>query len=287
MATIGPVGARMLGDKGIWRKMIELSSTLRKTNPKDWKLQKEIIESTPGMYPIPRGRDIDPSLPHVKFGYEMPEGSLTPDVWESELFQGTRPSDFWTASIGEVVDHPRLFQAYPKLKEFDFLYVPDMGLDNASFHAKDKIIKFGPHSSEKSLNRNLNHELGHYAQSVEGWPEGTNTVESLRQLSRVPQLFPPDYLPKELKRQFSLAKSLRYKGLPGQDAAYMMYRREAGEQLAEALARSAEEGGGKVTKHFTVDPKIMYDRRVLDTELDNFWRQHLQKEMEATMPPLP
>ena len=52
--------------------------------------------------------------------------------------------------------------------------------------------------------------------------------------------------------------------------AYEAYRREAGEQLAEALALSAEKGGGFVRQGLTRDLSSMYDQRQLGKELGEY-----------------
>jgi hypothetical protein len=271
---------------------------LRKTKKNDWRLQKDIIESTPGFFPIPRGRDIykansiEPP-PHAQFGYELPEGKLRGEPSDFEgLFRGTDSARHsWSSGIQDVYDHPRLYKAYPNLKDYTVSYHPDASHTSGYISTSDRLIGVGPHDTPKALLRTLNHEIsGHYPQHIEDWPGGTTSDFAGKQLARLPKPDVEDVekLPLELQRQADMAARLhsrQRRSIPGvkvesKGLNWDMYRREAGEQMAESLARSAEEGGGKIAKHYTVDPSQMYDWRRLDQVTAKYWEQKLLEGLD-------
>jgi hypothetical protein len=304
VGAIGPVGIRFLGDANIIRRARDLAEVLRKTKPTDWKLQKDIIEDAPGFFPIPRGRDFDFSTAkrlgedkvhvpeHARFGYELPEGKLlTADSEDfAGLYQKTNPArDNWRTGIQDVYDHPRLYKAYPRLKEYEVSYNPSANLDSGVFSAGDKAIGLGPQSSPKDLLSTLNHEIaGHYVQHAEGWPGGTNSSWAARQLRKIPKdaiLEKGEVLPAVMERQRGLAKLLHQADAVGDKremtaVPYIGYRREAGEQMANAIAKSAERGGGKIPHSYTTPYSLMYDERDLEQTLAHYWEEKLLEGLD-------
>lgn len=250
MASIGPIGLRNLGDVGLWKKYLEIKQALGKTKPKEWALQKEIVESNPGWFAVPRGRDADPTLPHVKFGYEIPEAELiTPrDAGAADILKST-------------YDSPRHYKAYPGLENYWVSREP--GVNSGRFNAKNNEIGLGLHTSEQELLKTLNHEIAHYVQFKEGWPSGTSpggAEVALRRIGALKNEVGLEGLPSGLRRQADIADLMRA-GRP-KAWAHVEYRRAAGEQMAEAAAKSAAKGGGLVPKMYTSTPALMYDPAV-------------------------
>jgi len=297
VGAIGPLGMRYLGDSKLYARAKDLAAMLRKTKPTDWQLQKEMIEATPGFFPIPRGRDWEPALPHAKFGYEMPEGALA-KPW-SELGLAVNSNTPWMASLGETYAHPRLEKAYPGLKDYWVRYDPRANPGSGYISVGKKEIGLGPQASEKELLGTLNHEVsGHYVQSMEGWPSGTNSTWARKQLEEIPvdEIEAGAIVPKELARQSDLALKLRKAALRPQsglskfvlgdvqeEIAHTAYSRESGEQMANALSRSAAEGGGKVRNHYTTGFNRMYDEKALQRAIDEYWQGAVRKELESTI----
>lgn len=273
MGAIGIRGIKNLGDSALAKQAETLSALLRKTNSKDWQTQKEIIESTPGFFPVPRGRDYTGGR-HAKFGYEMPEGKLTPGMEEMDL-AGRDP---WSGMLTDVYHHPRLYKAYPELQDYTVRYEPKASMGSGYIKHPDREIGIGPHDSTSSALKTMNHEVaGHATQRFEGWPQGSNVKYAKGQLLDIPENLPPEQLPKDMRRVHDLALLLRSEKFPGVEktAASAAYRREAGEQLAEAIARSAKQGGGKIRENYTTLFSKMYDRRALDAAIQDMRNKEL------------
>lgn len=269
VGSLGLAGMRFLGDSKLYARAKDLAATLRKTKPEDWKLQKDIIESTPGFFPIPRGRDLRPELPHAQFGYEIPETKFSSAGMES--FGQTRKSA--SMPIEDLVDSPRLYKAYPGLRNYKIEYRPEDRFNSGFLNVKDKVLGVGDHKSKSDLLETINHELAHYTQSREGWPSGTNVKYALEQFRGIPDAL---NLPKELRRQADVAALIRKSNVHAPMRAYSL---EAGEQMANAEARSARLGGGQISKSYTADPHEMYDHRVLGNETAKYWENLVLQEL--------
>jgi len=275
MASIGPIGLRRLGDAGLWKKYLEIKEALGKTKPKEWALQKEIVDENPGWFTVPRGRDADPTLPHVKFGYEIPEAKIR------------SPKGF---DLNEVYDSPRHYKAYPELERYSLSTLP--GPNSGRFNARDLDIGVGPHDSDQELLKTLNHEIAHFVQFKEGWPSGTspgNAEAMLRKIGALKDQVGLEGLPSGLRRQADIADLMRA-GRP-KAWSHVEYRRAAGEQMAEAAAKSAAKGGGLIPKMYTSTPALMYDPHVqsrsileLTKKLDEAqYRKDLADEIQRLM----
>lgn len=261
LASIGPVGLRRLGDAGLWKKFLEIKSELLKTKPDAWELQKHIVEQNPGWFAIPRGRDLTPEFPHVRFGYEVPEAKLAEGVLKGKVGQEAE-----TALLPQYLDSPRHYQAYPELKHWLVRYAPGMGEKSGYFHGLGHEFGIGPQKTPQNLINTLNHELEHFVQMKEGWPSGTTTKQAQRNLEDIDFLkgeMGVEKLPPVLRKQADVADLLRSAGpVQGRDWAHVEYRRAAGEQMAEAAATSAAKGGGLIPKSYTSTPTLMYDPHV-------------------------
>lgn len=247
MASIGPIGLRRLGDAGLWKKYIEIKNALGKTKPEEWQLQKQIVEDNPGWFAVPRGRDADPTLPHVKFGYEIPEAKVAGPVGDT---------------LSSVYSSPRHYQAYPDLENYTVSRIP--GTNTGRFNAMYKDVGVGAHLSEQDLLNTLNHEVNHFVQLKEGWPGGTSPAAAGQNLSKIDLLARTsgaDSLPRELQKQLDVAALMKASPNP-KSWVHVEYRRAAGEQLAEAAAKSAAKGGGFIQRSYTSTPALMYDPHV-------------------------
>jgi len=274
MASIGPMGLRKLGDAGLWKKYLSIKNELGKTKPKEWALQKEIVEENPGWFAVPRGRDADPTLPHVKFGYEIPEGKI-------------RRAGH---ALNEVYDSPRHYKAYPELERYSLSALPNQ--NSGRFNARNLDIGVGPQDSDQELLKTLNHEIAHFVQFKEGWPSGTSpggAEVALRRIGALKDQVGLEGLPSGLRRQADIADLMRA-GRP-KAWAHVEYRRAAGEQMAEAAAKSAAKGGGLIPKMYTSTPALMYDPHVqsrsileLTKKLDEVqYRKDLADEIQRLM----
>ena len=276
MGAVGMRGLNFLGDRQLRLMALKLRDTLGMTKAGDKDLQREIIENTPGFFHVPRGTDFAPGFPKLEqFGYELPEG---------QLFRGSNLGD--RASVRPLLDtykHDRLEAAYPDLQSYQLKMDPSLPRNTARFSDSQKLITAGPHNTESGLLKAINHEVsGHFSAAREGWPRGTSLKYAKEQfddlgeihdlLRRFPSRAAIDPIKQPtMSQQKNLAWRLRY-GRPDMKPglAYEAYRREAGEQLAEALALSAAKGGGFVRQNFTRDPSSMYDWRALGKELGEY-----------------
>lgn len=259
LASIGPVGLRRLGDAGLWKRYLEIRDTLLKTKPQDWNLQKNIVEQNPGWFAVPRGRDLTPEFPHVRFGYEVPEARLAQGVIKGEVGQ---TSD--VAWLPQYLDSPRHYAAYPELEHWGVRYDPQASKKSGYFNARSAEFGIGPQGSTKDLIDTLNHELEHFVQMKEGWPSGTTTKRAevnLGAIGRLKDRVGLENLPPVLRKQADIADLMRADSSP-KDWAHVEYRRAAGEQMAEAAAKSAAKGGGFIPRSYTSTPTLMYDPHV-------------------------
>lgn len=259
-ATIGALGIRNLADPKILDLEDKLRWKLLRMDPKDWKAQAAEVRKTPGFYPIPRGRDLNPSKPIVEFGYELPAGELNPRPnWKPYGLD----EDKFTTSLADFYNHPDLLRAYPDLEDMYVIYDPQLPY-------RGMIDGEGIHLGPKTTNthKTLLHELGHFAQEYEGWPPGTNPDWALNKFKQLDPNFSP-----YMARQKDLVARLKSMPLPeitrqtAPTLTQQMYRRAAGEQLAEALGMSGVSGGGKIDEFYDVSPHQMYDPRKLHEEV--------------------
>jgi len=274
MASIGPIGLRALGeaDPLLWKTVLKIKEALSKAPAEDWKLQKSIVEQYPNFFAVPRGRDQYKSVmeaPAVKFGMEAPEAKLH----ESGLDKLTPDAH---VPISEVFDSPRHYKAYPSLKAFSVRYEPKLGSDAGYMNPQNGIIGVGSHSTPQDLLDTLNHEVTHAIQRKEGWPSGTTTQSAKEALQQF-DIFARtgEVLPKEIDKQLDLVHRLRnldstdkMLGITEGTLAHNEYRRAAGEQLAEAVAQSARQGGGHVPYLYDQPLSKMYDPRVQKSAVD-------------------
>lgn len=100
---------------------------------------------------------------------------------ELEADEGTHP-------LGDLLDAPKLYAAYPALKDLPVeLYDSPMDGAMASWNPSEKKIRFnlsGGHGlHEGGVAATLLHEIQHYVQDVEGFSSGTNSTATYLNLS--------------------------------------------------------------------------------------------------------
>lgn len=114
-----------------------------------------------------------------KWRYEMPDAKLSEymDIdGKGTMVKRHEEDMLWTGGkLGDVVDAPELFKAYPQLKDVD-LDTDSMTGDNPSNGSYDPNTKtITIHADElKYLNSILNHEIQHAIQDIEGFAKGGN-----------------------------------------------------------------------------------------------------------------
>lgn len=114
-----------------------------------------------------------------KWRFEMPDAKLSEymDIdGKGTMVKRHEEDMLWTGGkLGDVVDAPELFKAYPQLKDVE-LDTDSMTGDkpsNGSYNPNTNTITI--HASElKYLNSILNHEIQHAIQQIEGFAKGGN-----------------------------------------------------------------------------------------------------------------
>lgn len=111
-----------------------------------------------------------------KWRYEMPDAKIkdTIDVGGGNIFKRFEEDMLWTdGKLEDAVDAPKLFEAYPQLKNIKIhtdAVMNDMP-SNGEYNPQTKTITI--HADElKYLNSILNHEIQHVIQREEGFAHG-------------------------------------------------------------------------------------------------------------------
>ena len=92
--------------------------------------------------------------------------------------------------LGDVLNHPELYEAYPELKSYDVYKTDPLKSHDAAYYPKKKAIEikannqyFHPNSSlailddVKKIQSDLLHEVTHAIQQIEKWSPGGNPAE--------------------------------------------------------------------------------------------------------------
>lgn len=132
-----------------------------------------------------RGSDLD-SLQSYEDNNDLPRKPEYPEGWfegpadnepryeVSDKGASIKPDiDFNNATLADVLDHSRLFDAYPHMKDVKVRLVEDHGI-NGSWNKNDNTIELNPKAREP-LNTLL-HEVQHAIQDHEGWARGANSA---------------------------------------------------------------------------------------------------------------
>lgn len=81
-------------------------------------------------------------------------------------------------NLGDVLDHPELFKAFPELADTPIMGVP--GGPMGSFNPENKMIKIGEYDTEERFLSTVLHETQHAIQNKFGFTEGSNQRMFLR-----------------------------------------------------------------------------------------------------------
>ena len=122
-----------------------------------------------------------------KWRYEMPDAKIkdTIDVGGGNIVKRFEEDMLWTDSkLEDAVDAPKLFEAYPQLKNIKIhtdAVMNDMP-SNGEYDYNTRTITI--HADElKYLNSILNHEIQHAIQHIEGFATGGNTEQIEREFN--------------------------------------------------------------------------------------------------------
>lgn len=158
-------------------------------------------------------------------------------------------------TVGELIDHPTLFKAYPELQDVPLSLNVRSSFDGGGFGNMDGgpyINVYG--SNPRQIQKTLTHEIQHYIQQVEGFSPGTNPNMGWIQdwVSRNSDMWQRKVDTLEDKGWISIAPSLDE---VKSGSASAMYKRTLGEQEAELAAR-----------RMSMSPE---DRRMIRANADN------------------
>ena len=83
-------------------------------------------------------------------------------------------------TLGEAINHPELFKAYPKLADLSVLLSPKAADDASAMFARgglftDPYIEFNPNSN--TAKTDLLHEIQHAVQKIENFAKGGNSAQ--------------------------------------------------------------------------------------------------------------
>lgn len=111
--------------------------------------------------------------------FEIPdfEAELKVDPSKEKVnLEGGPSQRFW--KLGDVLDHPQLFQAYPHLK--DIWYSEDHSLGKYNYgYSQGNLIAVNPNLPNEEKMTTVLHELQHQVQHYEGFATGGNPEDQL------------------------------------------------------------------------------------------------------------
>lgn len=260
--VVGPVGLMGLDSPKLTALYKKIAARLQSVGPKDWLTQKTIVEDMGGI-PIPRGRDITPDKPTIRFGVEVPEGEITHDLLKATYGLPTSGKQVMktTLPLEEAYSAPALLRAYPSLKKIRVTGDETLGPGAANITFDENRIGLGKHTNPSWLDEVMAHEVQHKIQHVENWPQGTNTVVARALLTQLKDPISEAEI-KLAKKQADLLRKMDIGPANSSLAGTELYRREAGEEVARAAAASHVAGGGLVNKAYETPFYQMYDDRI-------------------------
>lgn len=271
-SVVGPIGLTALKDATVSLRYGRLLEALGKMNPKEWRAQAALAEES-GFVPIPRGRDREPGRPIIKVGYELPhEGNATEFMMDkSANLRGSEYSNYRMPLV-QAWEQPDLLQAYPEFNRTPIILDKELSPGQGSHYPKTGNLKLGATYRQDVLEGVMRHELQHKIQKVEGWPGGTNTTMAgmfLDDVLNIPERFSPTLHNRlrDFTERAAQAKSPEDK----YELMLNLYRQEAGEQMAEAVARKGRSSmkDMPISSFQTVHPSGMYDIR---SEMPEYFR---------------
>lgn len=112
-----------------------------------------------------------------KWKYELP--------YENAKYTPIHSNKEYSARLGQVLDYPELYQAYPELKSIKIKFTKLKGRTNGTYDPKTKTIEINSEISNQLQESFIRHEVQHYIQQREGFAKGANPrVEGVQQLAR-------------------------------------------------------------------------------------------------------
>ena len=89
-------------------------------------------------------------------------------------------------TLGEIIRHERLFEAYPQLKDVAVVFV-DSTKENGSYHSGTKEITLSKRlkMNKKKLKKTLGHEIQHAIQDIERFAGGSSPKQWAEQIAKV------------------------------------------------------------------------------------------------------
>jgi hypothetical protein len=80
-----------------------------------------------------------------------------------------------TMKLGELLDHPKLYAAYPEMRDMTVRFDPQMKANEHGFYDRgSKTITLNPAFDNQAQLNTILHEGQHHIQNVEGWQGGSN-----------------------------------------------------------------------------------------------------------------
>lgn len=101
-----------------------------------------------------------------------PEGLLRQEISDNTaVLKPVSPGTPY-AGLGDILEHPELYQAYPDLKDIAVHFPTKGGRISGSYHPDTDIIKIFPSYSPEDMKSTLLHEIQHAIQKREGFARG-------------------------------------------------------------------------------------------------------------------
>ena len=169
--------------------------------------------------------------------------------------------------LGEFIEHPELFKAYPELKDINFEVGRKSDKYVASFNPDKKLIKINPsavQAGDEGILDILIHEIQHAIQMKEGFAPGSNPEHAgnqmLSALAEKIYSLPPGKVKNELQDLYFELRTKR------KDLEHYMYLRSPGEIEANMVSarRKLSEG---LRKEFP----LKEHQKMIEGETDNVY----------------
>jgi hypothetical protein len=140
-----------------------------------------------------------------------------------------------TVKMSEVLKHPKLYEAYPEVKDMQVSYYSGRGEDWGYYNPETGVIGINKNISKDNQLDTILHEIQHHIQKRESWSGGANP--SMYEAEIVGKLSPADrdllnqsiQDPSIVAKQNALITSIRQQ-------AFDMYQRNQGEAAARATS---------------------------------------------------
>ena len=144
----------------------------------NWNMARQMEKEKLGALPIKMATGWERGI-DGKWRYEMPDAKLSEyiDIDGKGTMRKRHEEDMlWTGGkLGDVVDAPEIFKAYPQLKDIDLDTDSMIGSVGPNGEYNHSLKRINIHADNlKTLNGILNHEIQHAIQHIEGFAKGGN-----------------------------------------------------------------------------------------------------------------